>query len=440
MGQRARILAEILRFRGWIVQEAFFEDSSGARVAVTSLSASSAQRLVLVLKRRWMPRCGTCTSRCDVLHERLLPRRWADLPWGPYPVQLQYSPARVKCRHCRGAPVELVAWADPRQRQTRRLQQQLAVLASSMPVTHVAAMHRLTWGTVRRAEQRALQRWDATRTPRPLRHVGVDEKFLGRRNRLAQKFVTIVSNLDTGEPVWIGYGRTADVLRSWIDSLSEQQKSQIQLFAMDMWPPFEAAVRDVPGLEHVAIVHDPFHVMKRAIIALEELRKDVFFRASPELRRIGGGHGRRWLLLRAWERTSAPQRAELRRLFSYNATLARGYQLKEELRAVLAAPSAAAMKVGLDRILRRTQRRDVPALRRLHQTLRKNYDQILALGEHRPRTGRIEALNNNWEALVRRGRGYRDHRYLVLKLRFATANPIRGRTGLSRFLALAEAA
>lgn len=439
MGQRARILAEVLGFRGWNVREAFFEAPDGNRVRSVSLIGASHQ-LVLVLERKWMPRCGSCGSRCRVVHERLSARRWKDLPWGRHAVQLEYAPARVKCGTCRGAPVELVAWAEPRQRQTRRLQQQLAVLASSMPVMHVAAVHGLAWGTVRRAEQRALQRWDASRAPRRLRHVGVDEKFLGRRNRLAMKFVTIVSDLDTGEPVWIGYGRTVDVLRSWIDSLTEKQKSQIELFAMDMWPAFEAAVREAPGLEHVTIVHDPFHVMKRAILALEELRKDVFFRASPELRRIGGGHGRRWLLLRAWERTTQPQRAELRRLFSYNATLARAYQLKEELRAVLAAPSRPAMKLGLDRILRRTQGRHVPALRRLHKTLRKNYDQILALGEHHPRTGRIEALNNNWEALVRRGRGYRDHRYLLLKLRFATANPIRGRTGVSRFLALADAA
>lgn len=59
---------------------------------------------------------------------------------------------------------------------------------------------------------------------------------------------------------------------------------------------------------------------------------------------------------------------------------------------------------------------------------------------HHPHTGRIEALNNNWEALVRRARGYRDHQYLLLKLRFMTANPVRTEDGAKRFLALAHAA
>jgi len=61
---------------------------------------------------------------------------------------------------------------------------------------------------------------------------------------------------------------------------------------------------------------------------------------------------------------------------------------------------------------------------------------IQALADHRPAAGRVEALNNNWETLVRRGRGYRDHAYLLLKLRFMVANPIRKEDGVKRFLAL----
>ena len=75
-------------------------------------------------------------------------------------------------------------------------------------------------------------------------------------------------------------------------------------------------------------------------------------------------------------------------------------------------------------------------MRKLHDSLVEHMDGILALAKHRPPTGRIEALNNNWETLVRRGRGYRDHQYLLRKLRFLTANPVRNRGGVLRFLAL----
>jgi hypothetical protein len=75
-------------------------------------------------------------------------------------------------------------------------------------------------------------------------------------------------------------------------------------------------------------------------------------------------------------------------------------------------------------------------MRKLHESLKSHFDEIVALGEHHPPTGRIEALNNNWETLVRRGRGYRNHAYLLAKLRFITANPVRSSAGIKRFLAL----
>ena len=435
MGQRARILTSILGFDGWKVTDAFFESASGEVVApVGALALLRETRLVLVVERRWLARCSQCGGPCRDVHERRPSRRWADLPWAGHPVELRYAPVRVECSRCNASPVEMVAWADPYQRQTRRLQQRLAVEAASMPIMHVAALHGLSWLTVRRAEDRALERWEATRPAVPLRQVGVDEKWLGRRHALDHKFVTIVSNLETGEPVWIGKGRAQDTLQQWLQSLSAEQKATIELFAMDMHRAYWNAVDQTPDLEHAAIVHDPFHILKLAGQMLDELRREVFFRAGPELRAVG--RGKRWLLLRAWERTTDAQKADLAALLGHNRTLARAYQIKEELREVLHAPDRAAMATGLQRILRRTDRRDIVPMRRLHDTLNERWNEILALAEHRPPVGRIEALNNNWETLVRRARGYRNHDYLLRKLRFMTVNPIRTDDGIRRFLAL----
>jgi transposase len=436
MGQRTRILTEILGFDGWKVKERFFESSSGKRVeAVRGFAVLRETRLVLVVERRWLPRCSQCGAACRGIHEHLPARRWADLSWAGHPVDIEYAGCRVKCRRCGSRPVEMVAWADPYQRQTRRLQHHLAVQAASMPVMHVAALHGLSWLTVRRAEELAIERWEATRPAVPLRHVGVDEKWLGRRHNLEHKFVTVVSNLETGEPVWIGRGRSEDTLRRWLESLPREQKAGIQLFAMDLHRPYWNAVDNTRGLEQAPIVHDPFHVMKLAGKMLDELRREVFFRAGPELRAVG--KGKRWLLLRAWEHVSDENRIALREMLGRNRTLARGYQIKEELRELLlCAPDRPAMEKGLDRILRRTRRYEPRALRRLHDTLNERYNEIVALAEHRPATGRLEALNNNWEALVRRARGYRNHQYLLRKLRFMVANPIRSNDGVRRFLAL----
>lgn len=435
MGQRTRMLTEIFGFDGWQVTGAYFENAAGERVEVVrGYAPLRSTRLVLVVARRWMARCSECTAPCRRRHEWLPTRRWADLSWAGHSVAIEYTACRVKCSKCKGAPVEMVAWADPYQRQSRRLQQHLAVQAASMPVMHVAALHGLSWLTVRRAEEWAIERWERTRPPVPLRDAGVDEKWLGRRNKLDDKFVTIVSNLETGEPLWIGYGRSEKTLKQWLALLTPEHKAAIRLFAMDMHRPFMNAVRDDPALARVPIVHDPFHVIKRAGEAITELRRQTFFRAGADLRALG--RGTRWLVLRPWAKTSEEQREQLRLLFSFNGRLARAYQLVEQLRDALHAPDFMSMLAGISLVLRRTRRHDNVPMRKLHDSLLDHLPEIVALGEYHPRTGRIEALNNNWETLVRRARGYRDHQYLLRKLRFMVANPIRSTDGIKRFLAL----
>lgn len=391
-------------------------------------------KLVLRVERRWTPRCGNCGALCRVTHARGRTRRWKDLPWAAHAVEIEATPVRVVCHRCGEFPLEMLGWADRYQRETQRLQQHLALQAASMPIMHVAVLHGLSWSTVRRAERRALERWDATRPPVALHQVGVDEKYLGRRHKRAYRYHTIVSNLETGEPIWIGPGRDEQSLSNWLGTLSTAQKAGITLFAVDMHQAFHNAIRADSQLDHAAIAHDPFHVMKRAGEAISEMRKDTFFRAGAALRAVG--RGTRWLVLRAWEKCTPQQHSELRRLFSCNGQLARAYQINEELREVLRAPNRDAMEIGLDRILRRTQLRRHKHLRKLHESLEHHREGILALGEHRPPAGRIEALNNNWETLVRRGRGYRDYDHMLLKLRFMTANPIRSQEGTQRFVAL----
>jgi transposase len=435
LGQRARVLTEVLGFDGWKVKELFFESSGGERVTpIGSFAPLRETRVVLVIERRWLPRCGQCHHVCRRVHDRLDARRWSDLPWSSHPVELEYAPVRVRCRHCKATPVELVAWADAYQRQSRRLQHHVAVQAASMPVMHVAALHGLAWTTVRRAEDLAIARWESMRPKTPLRMIGVDEKWLGRRHHRSFKYVTIVSDLETGEPVWMCPGRSGAPLTEWLEARTDDEKASVKLFAMDMHRAFWNAVDDARGYEHAPIVHDPFHITKLANAALDELRREVFFRPSPEMRALG--RGTRWLFLRAWERTTADEKVKLTQLLAQNNTLARAYQIREELRGVLHASTKDEMAVGLGRILRRTARKDNKPLRRLHDMLNERWNEILALAEHRTPVGLIEALNNNWEALVRRARGYRDLDYLLRKLRFMIANPIRNRDGIRRFLAL----
>ena len=64
------------------------------------------------------------------------------------------------------------------------------------------------FGTVRAVDLRYLERWAATRREPALRQMGVDEIYRGKND----KFLTVVSNLETGEPLWFGKERKKETL------------------------------------------------------------------------------------------------------------------------------------------------------------------------------------------------------------------------------------
>jgi hypothetical protein len=71
-------------------------------------------------------------------------RIWDDLPWAAHRVSLIYPQRRVRCRTC-GIRTERVTFADPKARITRRLPQVIGLDCQSMPTSHAAVRHGVSW-------------------------------------------------------------------------------------------------------------------------------------------------------------------------------------------------------------------------------------------------------------------------------------------------------
>jgi transposase len=76
----------------------------------------------------------------------------------------------------------------------------------------------------------------------------------------------------------------------------------------------------------------------------------------------------------------------------------------------------------------------LPEMERLGEFLFKHLDGIAAYCDHQVRFGVVESINTTIKAVLRRARGMRDERMLLLKLKWATAHPIRSARDLARFL------
>ena len=76
----------------------------------------------------------------------------------------------------------------------------------------------------------------------------------------------------------------------------------------------------------------------------------------------------------------------------------------------------------------------LPEMERLGTFLGRHLDGIAAYCFHPVRFGVVESINTTIKAVLRRARGMRDEQLLLLKLKWATAHPIRSSRDLARFL------
>jgi len=356
--------------------------------------------------------CGSCGLACRAIHS-WTERQIRDLPWGTWQVWLQVEVHRVRCPQC-GVRTERLPFVGGKAHYTTRLEAAVAHACEAAPVSRAAIQWGLPPETVRRMDKRVLRRWAAARPRRPLRYLGVDELFLGK----SVKFLTVVSDLETGEPLWVGLERKRETLdRFFAEALPRRRRRTVRAVCVDMWEPFRLSLRE--HLPHARLVYDKFHVLRHASAAVDETRRAEFFRQGAEAR--GVIRGKRWLLLRRWMNLDGEERQTLSGLFSVNRRLAKAYLLKEQLAQLWTYTYEAAAHRFLTNWLLALRWQRLPAFRKLGFLLVRHLDGILNYCHEKVPFGKVEAINGNIRAMLRRGRGYRDHQYLLLKVQKATA-------------------
>jgi transposase len=286
----------------------------------------------------------------------------------------------------------------------------------SASARQVARRFGLAESTVRAIDLRCLERWDAQRREPPLRQMGVDEIYRGK----SDKFLTVVSNLETGEPLWFGGERKKETLDEFFRTqLRSGQRKRIEACCVDMWEPFRLSIEQwAPACR---IVYDKFHIIQHANDAVEEVRRAEFFRKGRKMREVI--KGKRWLLLSRWKNLEPQQRGVLNRLFQLNRRVFKAYLLKESLEQLWNYRYEGAMANYLRKWMDQLRWQRLPSFQKLAAMLIDHIDGILNYCRTKVRFGVVEAINGNIRMLINRGRGYKNMRYLLLKAkRMAATN------------------
>ncbi len=365
-------------------------------------------------------RCGRCRRRCPGYDGGPGRRRWRSLDLGTTVAMIEADAPRVRCRE-HGVVVAHVPWARHDAGHTLAFDDQVAWLATQASKTTAVELMRIAWRTVGAIITRVWADIDAQHDRLAgLRRIGIDEISYKK----GHKYLIVVVDHDTRRLVWAAPGRNSATVREFFDLLGPERCAQITHVSADGADFIDAIVAQMcPNAVRVA---DPFHVVKWATDALDEVRREAWNDARRQARaepKRGRGRpradatprpgseraktlkGARYSLWKNPEDLTENQQVKLAWIAASDPKLYRAYLLKEGLRLVFQMPHKAAA-VALDRWISWARRCRIPAFVKLQKRIVKHRARILAAIEHGLSNGLIESTNTKIRLITRMAYGF----------------------------------
>jgi transposase len=404
--RNASLWRALLCVESTVVEDVEFDDE--AQVLVAHVRPRRANR----------GRCGTCGSRASWYDRGQGRRRWRGLDMGTTQVFVEADAPRVNCP-AHGPTVRQVPWARHGAGHTHSFDQQVAWLATQCSKRAITELMRIAWRTVGAIITRV---WADTAAGvdalAGLQRIGIDEISYKRGHR----YLTVVVDHDTGRLVWAAPGRDKATLGVFFDALEAsgpRRCVQITHVSADGADWISDVVEQrCPNAVRCA---DPFHIVKWAGEALDEVRRQAWneARGAVRQRRAGraSGHAKalkhaRFALWKNPENLTSRQQAKLEWIAKTDPRLHRAYLLKEGLRLVFQLPYDEAVD-ALETWIGWARRCRIGAFVDLQRRIVKHRASILAAIEHGLSNGRIESVNTKIRLITRVAFGFRSPDALI---------------------------
>jgi len=322
--------------------------------------------------------------------------------------------------------VEHLDWLARNPRYTQRFAMHVGKLCRDMPNKAVAEMERLHHSTVKDLDKLYMQKQvDLVGLPAP-RAIGIDEISI----RKGHNYRVIVSDLDRGRPIWVGgEGRKEADIDLFFKALGEKKSAHIKLAAMDMWKPFRNSV--LKNAPNARIIFDKFHIMRHLSKALDQVRRSEYKRLSGKDRSYI--KGQRYTLLSRRENLSLDGRCALKKLLQANRRLNTAYVLKEAFGQLWDYRTERGARAFFERWKNSLKWQRLEPYRKFAKMIESHWEGIASYchPENKVSLGLVEGVNNKIRVLQRRAYGYRDERYLKLKIVAAFLPPLPRNTNIN---------
>jgi transposase len=355
--------------------------------------------------------CDGCGKVVSIIKDRSV-RMYRDKPVFDWKVFLRLFRRRVNCLRC-GVRSERLPFVDGRSRFTRRFERMIFKESMDQTIAAAAEKHGITWHQAARIEYVMLERYNRYRGPvEHIRWLGVDEICFGRMNNT----YTIVTDLERGAVIGVADGHQTISLDAFFKTTGPAFCRSVEVVCMDMWKAFRASAERF--CVNASIIFDKFHLIRHLNDAIDEIRRREFFRQGGEKRELV--RGKRWLFLRRWFNLSKEQKGLLKETLALNKRLSIAYYLKEVFGSLWNYTSRTWALKFLDRWESELRWQRLKPLEDFMKMVHRHIDGILNYCETKIPLGKVEAINGIIKTIIRKARGFNNHRHGALKIMFLT--------------------
>lgn len=401
MDKRAEMLAGLFgRSMGlgedWRVEDVWFESPEGSPEELHIRVGRVPGRAVA---------CPECGARCGVYDAR--ERSWRHLDIWQFRTVVHCRVPRADCPE-HGPRTVRVPWeVRPNSHFTALFEAQVLVaVMGGATVKSVAERvgegDARVWGMLNRAVAEARKGADYSGVAR----VGIDDTSKAR----GQNYISVMADLDGRRVVAVTEGRDRGAPGRLCDQLEEHggDRSKVAEVTRDMAEAYSLGCADaMPGAAQTV---DRFHVMQLFARATDKARA-AEAKSSAEKRALLRGTKYVWLKRR--ENLTERQAARRESLEREHLRTARACAMTEAMRAVYSCPTREAAAVDLDRLTSWIMHSNVPEMKRVARTVRKEREGILNWWGTRATNGFLEGLNSLIQGLKRASRGFRNVGYFT---------------------------
>ena len=361
---------------------------------------------------------------------------------------------RYKCRKCGHSFVKETPFCYPGTRITERAATWIkGMLKNKVSIKSIQELTGIHWDTIHKIQIEYMQTMIDDRQ-NELRKEDYHPKYLAVDEFAIHKghsYATSVMDIETGDVLWVGKGRTLKDFAKFFEEISPDTLSAVIAVAMDMNASYNKLVQT--NMPYAEIVYDRYHMQAQfgkevlGVVRLEEARKhqktskeilntivdetsaderrEIKAISKAEKRAYSKLKSSRWTLLMNREKLSENRNEYLEDILQNHHDLAVCYAMKEEMCDLFKLTDKIEAEKRWTEWFNAAKASEIPALVKFAQLKEKRLPGLIAHAEHPISTGKLEGFNNKIKVAKRIGYGYRDDDFFFLLVKFISLPSVR---------------